>query len=112
MAEYLQVRSNGQITLPAAARRKANLNEGDLLEVVIEQDGSIRLLPKTAVDRSLAEKYQLKDVVWALKHRVSRWRAQLAVRSIRSQAHKDGLDTMTEQDIDALIKKTRASRRR
>lgn len=69
MAEYLQVRSNGQITLPAAARRKANLNEGDLLEVVIEEDGSIRLLPKTAVDRSLAEKYQLKDVAWAVKQK-------------------------------------------
>ena len=64
------------------------------------------------VEHALAEKYQLKDVVWALKHRVSRWRAQLAVRSIRSQAYKDGLDTMTDQDIKVLIKKTRASRRR
>jgi len=27
----LQVRSNGQITLPFAVRRKANLEEGDLL---------------------------------------------------------------------------------
>ena len=26
MSEYLQVRSNGQITLPAPARRKAKLN--------------------------------------------------------------------------------------
>jgi len=69
MSEYLQVRSNGQITLPAATRRKANLKEGDLLEAVIEQDGSIRLLPKTAVDRTLAEKYQLKDVAWAVKQK-------------------------------------------
>jgi AbrB family looped-hinge helix DNA binding protein len=47
MAEYLQVRSNGQITLPAATRRKAKLQEGDLLEAVVEADGSIRLVPKT-----------------------------------------------------------------
>jgi len=69
MAEYLQVRSNGQITLPAATRRKAKLQEGDLLEAVVEEDGSIRLIPKTPVDRALAEQYQLKDIKWALKHK-------------------------------------------
>jgi AbrB family looped-hinge helix DNA binding protein len=69
MSEYLQVRSNGQITLPAATRRKAKLQEGDLLEALVEQDGSIRLMPKTAMDRVLAEKYQLKDVAWALKQK-------------------------------------------
>jgi AbrB family looped-hinge helix DNA binding protein len=71
MAEYLQVRSNGQITLPASTRRKANLKEGDLLEAVVEHDGSIRLLPKTMVDRALVEKLtekqQLQDIAWATK---------------------------------------------
>jgi len=43
--------------------------EGDLLEAVVEADGSIRLVPKTAVDRALAEKYQLEDVAWALKQK-------------------------------------------
>lgn len=66
MAEYLQVRSNGQITLPAPARRKAKLNEGDLLEVIVEEDGSIRLVPKLPLDRSLAEKYQIADIDWAV----------------------------------------------
>ena len=69
LSEYLQVRSNGQITLPANTRRKAQLQEGDLLEAVVEEDGSIRLVPKTAVDRTLAEKHQLKDVDWALKQK-------------------------------------------
>jgi AbrB family looped-hinge helix DNA binding protein len=69
MAEYLQVRNNGQITLPAATRRKAKLQEGDLLEAVVEDDGSIRLVPKTPVDRKLAEQYQLKDIDWALKQK-------------------------------------------
>ena len=38
MSDYLQVRSNGQITLPAGMRRKAKLQEGDLLEAVVEED--------------------------------------------------------------------------
>jgi AbrB family looped-hinge helix DNA binding protein len=50
----LQVRSNGQITLPSAVRRKANLKEGDLLEVIVEEDGTVRLVPQIAVERSQA----------------------------------------------------------
>jgi len=69
MSEYLQVRSNGQITLPAPTRRKAKIKEGDLLEAVVETDGTIRLVPKLAVDRALAEKYQLEDVAWAIKQK-------------------------------------------
>jgi AbrB family looped-hinge helix DNA binding protein len=69
MSEYLQVRSNGQITLPAQTRRKAKVKEGDLLEAVVEQDGSIRLVPKVAVDRTLAEKYQLDDIEWAVRQK-------------------------------------------
>jgi len=67
MSEYLQIRSNGQITLPAPTRRKAKLNEGDLLEVLVEEDGSIRLVPKLPIDRALAEKYQLADIDWAVE---------------------------------------------
>jgi AbrB family looped-hinge helix DNA binding protein len=69
MSQYFQVRSNGQITLPAETRRKAKLKEGDLLEAIIEEDGSIRLLPKTAIDRALAEKHQLSDIAWAVKQK-------------------------------------------
>jgi hypothetical protein len=43
---------------------------------------------------------------------VSRLRAQMAARSIRSQARRDGLDKMNLKDINALIKKTRAERKR
>jgi len=50
----LQVRSNGQITLPSTVRHKANLKEGDLLEVVVESDGTVRLVPQIAVERSQA----------------------------------------------------------
>lgn len=43
---------------------------------------------------------------------VSRLRAQMAARSIRSQARRDGLDKMTLKDVNALIKKTRTKRKR
>jgi AbrB family looped-hinge helix DNA binding protein len=69
MSEYLQVRSNGQITLPAPTRRKAKIKEGDLLEAIVEADGSVRLIPKLVLDRTLAEKYQLEDVAWALEQK-------------------------------------------
>jgi AbrB family looped-hinge helix DNA binding protein len=59
----------GVVTLPTPARRKAKLNEGDLLEILVEEDGSIRLIPKLPIDRALAEKYQLADVTWALKQK-------------------------------------------
>ena len=72
MSDFLQIRSNGQITLPAGLRRKANLKEGDLLEAVVEEGGSIRLVPKLPVDRALAEKYQLDDIAWAMKQKGSK----------------------------------------
>ena len=50
----LQIRDNGQITLPTSIRRKINLKSGDLLEASIESDGSIRLTPQVAIDRSQA----------------------------------------------------------
>ncbi len=43
---------------------------------------------------------------------VSRLRAQMAARAIRSTARRKRLDKMTLRDINALIKKTRADRKR
>jgi AbrB family looped-hinge helix DNA binding protein len=54
MNTVLQIRSNGQVTLPTSVRRQAHLKEGDLLEIILESDGSLRLVPKLAIDRSQA----------------------------------------------------------
>ena len=43
---------------------------------------------------------------------VSRLRAQMAARSIRSQARRDGLDKMTLKDINSLIRRDRTERKR
>jgi len=48
---------------------EAKIKAGDLLEVVVDTDGTIRLVPRLAVDRALAEKYQLEDAAWALKQK-------------------------------------------
>jgi AbrB family looped-hinge helix DNA binding protein len=54
MSTLLQIRSNGQITLPASIRRQANLKEGDTLELTVSEDGTLYLSPKIAIDRSQA----------------------------------------------------------
>lgn len=43
---------------------------------------------------------------------VSRLRAQMAARSIRSQARRNGLDQMNVEQVDALIQKTRQKKAR
>src|SRR3990170_4524870 len=48
-----KVSRNGQITLPAAVRRAAGIEEGDLLAVTIE-GGTITLVPIGLVDKSQA----------------------------------------------------------
>ncbi|TET82944.1 MAG: AbrB/MazE/SpoVT family DNA-binding domain-containing protein, partial [Anaerolineales bacterium] len=45
-----KVTRNGQITLPAAVRRAANIEEGDLIKVVVEGD-TIRLSPQKLIDK-------------------------------------------------------------
>ncbi|MBI2859675.1 MAG: AbrB/MazE/SpoVT family DNA-binding domain-containing protein [Chloroflexi bacterium] len=53
MATYSKVTRHGQVTLPASVRRKLGIQEGDLLEVVVDDDKAV-LLPKKMVDKSLA----------------------------------------------------------
>jgi len=48
-----RVRPKGQITIPDDIRRALHLEEGDLVEVAIE-DGSIVLRPKRLIDASQA----------------------------------------------------------
>jgi AbrB family looped-hinge helix DNA binding protein len=50
--ETAYVRSNGQVTLPVHVRRAAELAEGDIVEVVLQDDGTILLRPVMVLDRS------------------------------------------------------------
>lgn len=69
MKEYLQIHNNGEITLRPTICRAAKLQTGDLLEAIVEEDGSIRLIPKRAQDWKLVEQSQLKDINWASKQK-------------------------------------------
>lgn len=82
MTTLLQIRSNGQITLPAAVRRQANLKEGDTLELTIEEDGSLHLSPKIAIDRSQA-------YFWSKRWQAGEQAAQADIESGRTTRFDD-----------------------
>jgi AbrB family looped-hinge helix DNA binding protein len=45
-----RVRGKGQVTLPAAVRAAAHIEEGTVVEVSLAQDGAVILRPKLLVD--------------------------------------------------------------
>ena len=51
MTTYSKVTRHGQVTLPASVRRKLGIEEGDLIEVLVEDDKAV-LLPTKIVDKS------------------------------------------------------------
>ncbi len=83
---------------PSALRKKLE-SEGDLIVTVGGKPFALMV--------NLNDSEDIQDILLM----VSRLKAQMAARSIRSQARKDGLDKMTLKDINALIKKTRAERK-
>ena len=82
---------------PAALRQKLE-DEGEL---VVTVDGK-----PFAVMIDLTGSENMDDILLM----VSRLRAQMAARAIRSQARREGLDRMDDEQIEALIQKTRQNR--
>jgi hypothetical protein len=83
---------------PTALRKKLE----DQGELVVTVDGK-----PFAVMIDLADGENMDDILLM----VSRLRAQMAARAIRSQARRDGLDKLSEEQVEALIQKTRAERK-
>jgi antitoxin (DNA-binding transcriptional repressor) of toxin-antitoxin stability system len=83
---------------PSALRRK--LEEAG--ELVVTVDGK-----PFAVMIDLSENENMDDILLL----VARLRAQMAARSIRSQARRDGVDALNAEQIDDLIRQTRAGRK-
>jgi antitoxin PrlF len=48
------LRAKGQLTLPDEVRKAAKLQEGDLIEAEVTEDGEVILRPLATVDRSQA----------------------------------------------------------
>ena len=82
---------------PSALRKKL-ASEGELVITVNSKPFAIMI--------NLDDE-NLEDILLM----VSRIRAQMAARSIRSQARRDGLDKMTLKDVNAIIKKSRTDRK-
>ena len=83
---------------PTALRKKLE----DQGELVVTVDGK-----PFAVMIDLAGSENMDDILLM----VSRLRAQMAARAIRSQARRDGLDKLSEEQVEALIQKTRVERK-
>ena len=83
---------------PSALRKKL-VTEGELIVTVDNKPFAVMI--------NLGDE-DVEDILLM----VARLRAQMAARSIRSQARREGLNKMTLKDINALIRKTRAERKR
>ena len=82
---------------PSELRKKLD-EQGELVVTVDGEPMAVMLqIPKGS----------LEDLVLLL----SQVRAQLAVATIREQARKTGLNKMTVEQADVLVKETRAARR-
>ena len=53
MSAYSKVTRHGQVTLPASVRKELGIEEGDLVEVVVEDERAV-LVPKKVIDKSQA----------------------------------------------------------
>ena len=83
---------------PSALRKKL-VSEGELVVTVDNKPFAVMI--------NLDDE-NIQDILLM----VSRLRAQMTARSIRSQARRDGLDKMALKDVNAIIKKTRVDRKR
>jgi PHD/YefM family antitoxin component YafN of YafNO toxin-antitoxin module len=79
---------------PTALRKKLE----DKGELVVTVDGK-----PFAIMINLSESENMDDILLM----ISRLRAQMATRAIRSQARRNGLDKLTDEQIDEIIDKTR-----
>lgn len=54
MTTLTTVRNRGQMTIPAEARKAAQIEDGDVIEVEVVADGSLILRPKKLIDAAQA----------------------------------------------------------
>ena len=54
MGTLAKLTSGGQVTLPKEIRMKTNMEPGDFVEVKLDEEGRIVLIPKKLVDASQA----------------------------------------------------------
>jgi AbrB family looped-hinge helix DNA binding protein len=55
---FVQIRKNGNITIPLTLRKKYNLKEGDSLTIIDLEEGAFLLSPKISTIDQLSEQIQ------------------------------------------------------
>ncbi len=86
-------------------------NEPGVLRQKLEEDGQLVVTvdgKPFAIMIDLSDNDSIEDIVLM----VSKLRAQMAARAIRSQARQNGLDRMTDSQVDEVIQKTRQERKK
>lgn len=96
MSELVQVRKKAQVTLPQSVRRALNIEEGDFLDVRVE-DGEVVLRVKKLVDKEQAwfwtrrwqegEREAEEDIRAGRVHRFDN--AEEAIAFLHKEAEKD-----------------------
>lgn len=62
----VRVKQKYQVTLPTAVREAANIQEGDTLEVSVE-NGNVVLIPQEISDRKEAQRASILDMIGSNK---------------------------------------------
>lgn len=65
------ITSKGQITVPKAVRDRLHLNPGDKIEFLVDEDGTVRVIPVTASLRQLKGMVPKPDRVVSLDEMAS-----------------------------------------
>jgi AbrB family looped-hinge helix DNA binding protein len=103
--ETAHVRSNGQVTLPAQVRRAAELKEGDIVEVALQDDGTIQLRPVAVLDRLQADlRFRLGDQAGAAAHGPAPDGEDIRERA-RGLVRRRGLPLTTGRALESLVER-------
>lgn len=98
--ETAHIRSNGQLTLPVQVRRASELQEGDVVEVVPQSDGTILLRPIAVMDRNKA------DQLFRLDYEPVAEQAEADMRDrVRGLLHRRHLPVTTGRKLDGLVER-------
>jgi AbrB family looped-hinge helix DNA binding protein len=88
MTTYSKVTRNGQVTLPASVRRRLGIEEGDIVEVVVEDEKAV-LLPKKIIDKSQA-------YFWTKEWQEAEKEASADIKAGRVKTFKDVKELMED----------------
>lgn len=92
MPALTKVTRHGQITLPAAVRKRLGIEEGDLVEVEVVDEKAV-LMPKKLVDKGQA-------YFWSKRWQEGEIEAEKDIKAGRVKAFRSAEDLIADLDKD------------